>query len=71
MRLLRVIGAEALGVFVDDGAYAVSILAWLGIAWMLGRIPLPPPWPALILPAGLMVVLVIHARRRAGADRQA
>ncbi len=64
---MRVILQELLGLFVDDGAFAVAILVWLAVAYLgLPRLALAAPWPALILFAGLVVILAESTLRRAG-----
>jgi hypothetical protein len=66
VRRLRFILAELYGLFVDDGRFALAILAWIGFVWKI----LPwlglAPWaagPALF--AGLAVILFEGAWRRA------
>ncbi|MBU6499526.1 MAG: hypothetical protein KGJ41_16770 [Rhodospirillales bacterium] len=61
---LRTILSEILGLFVDDGAFAVAILAWIALLWWLA------PWltPTLrgpLLFAGLAAILLESALRRA------
>lgn len=57
---------ELLGLFVDDGTYALAILTWLGVAWfVLPRLPMAGPWAGVVLFAGLAGVLLESALRRA------
>ena len=67
MSWLRTILAEAVGLFVDDTSFALVILAWLAFAWLvLPRLALPVPWPPVLLFAGLVLILLESAVRRAG-----
>jgi hypothetical protein len=66
MRWLETIVAELFGLFVDDGSFALAIVIWLGAVWLvLPRLPTPPAWNSVILFAGLAVILVESALRRA------
>ena len=66
MRWLRTVASEALGLFVDDVGYAISILAWLFAAWvLLPRLDLPPSAKGAILFVGLAAILIESAARRA------
>jgi hypothetical protein len=63
---LRSIAAEIFGLFVDDGAFAVAIVAWLALLWwLLPRVGLGASWNALLLVAGLVAILVDSVLRRA------
>ena len=67
MRWFKSIGSEAIGLFVDDGSFAVAILVWLGACWLvLPRLGLPAVLPPAILFAGLIGVLAISTVKRAG-----
>ncbi len=56
---------EIFGLFVDDGTYALAILAWLVIAWLaLPSFAVGPEWQGAILFAGLAVILLASAWRR-------
>ncbi len=62
--------AECLGLFVDDGRLAAALLLWIAAAGLvLPRLGLPTAMPPLILFAGLAVILVESAARRARAGR--
>ncbi len=66
MNWLRTIVTETFGLFVDDGAFAVAILAWLIVTGVV--LPHAGTAPALkgpILFAGLAVILLESATRRA------
>ncbi len=66
MEWLKTVGAEFIGLFVDDVGFAVAILVWVLIAALvLPRLGLPDPLPALLLFAGLAGILVESAVRRA------
>jgi hypothetical protein len=67
MSWLKTIILEIYGLFVDDGTYAVAIVAWLAIAALvLPRLDIPASADALILFAGLLLILFESTLRRAG-----
>jgi hypothetical protein len=64
MKWLRTICREILGLFVDDGSFAVAILAWLGVVWFISRHMWPGSvWSAVTLSAGLVLILIESAVR--------
>lgn len=67
MQWFRVISREIFGLFVDDGSFAIAIIVWLGIVWLLllPRLGVFSPWNGLILFAGLGCILVENTLRRA------
>lgn len=66
MSWIKTIGRELFGLFVDDGSFAVIILAWLAIvAMLLPRLGLPSPWHGIVLFAGLALIFIESATRRA------
>ena len=66
MTTLKAIGAELIGLFVDDRGFAIAILAWILVACLiLPRLGLPPAIPALILFAGLVAILLESTTRKA------
>lgn len=66
MPWLRSILTEIWGLFVDDGSFALAILIWLAVCWLvLPRFGVPPQAEGPILFAGLAIVLVESAFRRA------
>jgi hypothetical protein len=66
MPWLRTIVTETFGLFVDDGAFAGAILAWLIVAGLvLPHIGTAAAVKGPILFAGLAVILVESATRRA------
>ncbi len=70
MPWLKTAAGELLGLFVDDGNFALAIVVWLAAAWLLlPRLGLPPALPPAILFAGLVAILVESAARRARQGR--
>ena len=66
MAWVRTAWSEFIGLFVDDGSFALAIMAWLALSWLLlPRLPLPPAWPPAILFAGLAAILLESVLRRA------
>lgn len=58
------IAGEIWGLFVDDIGLAIAALVWVLLVWMGARWLGPAAGPALF--AGLAVILVTSALRRAG-----
>ncbi len=66
MRWLKTILVECWGLFIDDGRYAITIVAWLLLAWLvLPHLHFGGDWNVLILFAGLLAILLENAWRRA------
>ena len=66
MSWITTILREVFGLFVDDGSFAVTILAWVvAIGLVPSRLGLPSPWCATLLFVGLALILLESARRRA------
>jgi hypothetical protein len=66
MNWLKSILTELVGLFVDDGLYAIAIVAWLLLTWLLiSRFDLSPVVGAVVLFGGLVLILVESATRRA------
>ena len=66
MSWLRTAVREVFGLFVDDGSYALAILFWVGLAWlMLPRFPTLVPWSGALLFIGLAATLAVSAVIRA------
>jgi len=66
MKLLKRIFDEALGLFVDDGAYAASIIVWLiGMAALARFTVFGPVAAGPLLFIGLAGILVQGALRKA------
>ncbi|MBS0560595.1 MAG: hypothetical protein JSR21_11125 [Proteobacteria bacterium] len=71
MSWLRTVRDELIGLFVDDGRFAASIVGWIVLcALVLPRVSLPAATPPILLFAGLAVILVHNAARRAREGRQ-
>jgi hypothetical protein len=70
MKWLRTIFRKILGLFVDDGRFALAILTWLGIVWVISRHLGPRNvWSAVVLSAGLVLILIESAVRFAKRSR--
>jgi hypothetical protein len=66
MKLIRAILREALALFVDDGALALAIIAWLiAVGLMVHFVLGARVWGGGWLFAGLAVLLLESATRRA------
>jgi hypothetical protein len=66
MSWLKAIFQEILGLFVEDGSFAMAILVWLTLLWwVLPHFPMAGAWRAGILFAGLVAILVESVLRRA------
>lgn len=66
MQWMKSVLGEIFGLFVDDGSFAIAVVVWLGLVWLvLPRIDIPAGAKAPILFAGLVVILVESALRRA------
>ncbi len=67
MPWIKTIAAELFGLFVDDIRFAVAIIAWIGLNWLLSlNFPQGAEWSGAFLFAGLGVILLWSAMRRAG-----
>lgn len=66
MQWIRTILSEIYGLFVDDGSFAIAILIWLTLYWLLvPRIGTLHGVMGPILFVGLAAILVESATRRA------
>ena len=66
MSWITTIARELLGLFVDDGSFAVTILAWVvAVGLIPTRLGLAPQWLAPLLFVGLALILLESAARRA------
>ncbi len=69
MTWLNTVWSEFIGLFVDDGSFAIAILAWLATCGLLlPRLGLASTWPPLILFVGLVLILAESAARGAMRD---
>lgn len=79
MQAIRTILREILGLFVDDGSFALAILLWIGLVW-IGQVCIGQVWIGLprlhlaipggiILFAGLAILLLESATRFARRRR--
>jgi hypothetical protein len=58
MKWARPIVRELWGLFVDDGAFALAIVIWLAIAWLILPTFMPASsWAGVALFLGLALVL--------------
>ncbi len=66
MQWIKRVLAELFGLFVDDGSFAVAILAWVAVVWLvLPRLGMSAAAGGIILFAGLALILVESVLRRA------
>jgi hypothetical protein len=66
MSWLKTIIQEVVSLFVDDGAFALAIVIWLGLVGLLAwRVETARGWAGLALVVGLVVVLGESVQRRA------
>jgi FtsH-binding integral membrane protein len=66
MPWIRTVLREIFGLFVDDGSFAVAIILWLALVWLVvPRLALPSGWGGLVLFAGLILILFESVLRRA------
>lgn len=66
MSWLNSVWSELIGLFVDDGRFAIAILLWLGACLqVLPHLEVPSALPPVILFVGLVVILAESATRLA------
>jgi hypothetical protein len=66
MSWIRTVLREIFGLFVDDGSFAVAIILWLALVWLVvPRLALPSGLGGLVLFAGLVAILFESVLRRA------
>lgn len=71
MKWIKTILREIYGLFVDDIAFALAILIWLGIVrWAMLRLNIAPAITATILFAGLVLILIESTLRYARRKRE-
>jgi hypothetical protein len=66
MSWITTIFREVFGLFVDDGSFALTIVAWVAAVGLIpARLGLAPQWVAPLLFVGLALILIESAARRA------
>ena len=66
MKWIENILREIYGLFVDDGSFALAILIWIAaVRWVTPHLSVPPAAAAIILFAGLALILAESATRYA------
>ncbi|GAC1362489.1 MAG: hypothetical protein NVSMB3_10760 [Acidobacteriaceae bacterium] len=71
MGWMRTVLREVWGLFVDDGSFAVAIVAWVALVWLLERgLRVASVVGGTALFAGLGVILVESLLRYARAKRR-
>jgi len=65
VKTIRTIAAELYGLFVDDGRFALVILVWLAVCWLVLPRLLSPAWLGIVLVSGLLAALAESTWRRA------
>lgn len=64
MQSLKKIFTELFGLFVENGSFALAILIWLGLAWLVvPHLAIPPILSGPILFAGLALILIENTTR--------
>jgi hypothetical protein len=64
MNSMKIIFREILGLFVDDGSFALAILLWLAVVgWATPRLGIPAAIRGVVLFAGLALILTESATR--------
>jgi hypothetical protein len=58
MRWVRSIAREVLGLFVDDGSFAIAILAWAAVVFGLARMRPGESWTGPAFFCGLALILI-------------
>jgi hypothetical protein len=67
MSRTRAVLHEIWGLFVDDGWFALWIVVWLAVGWILPRLGLPGTWSCILFavgPAGLLIVSTVRQSTR-------
>ncbi len=65
MSWLRTIATELLGLFVDDASFAVSVLLWVAVAWLVLPRLLPGGWDGIAFFVGVAALVIGSALRSA------
>jgi hypothetical protein len=66
MNWLSAVLKELWGLFVDDGLFALSILVWLAVGWMLPRFGAPNVLTCILFAVGLAALLTASTLLGAG-----
>jgi hypothetical protein len=70
MGWIRTTVREIVGLFVDDGSFALAIVVWVVLALAVVRHGgSPAPWQGPVLFAGLAAILVESVMRAAGRKK--
>lgn len=70
MKWIKTVLREIFGLFVDDDAFALAILIWLGLMhWIAPRLNLPATTFAILFFAGLALILIESTARYARRKR--
>jgi Ca2+/H+ antiporter, TMEM165/GDT1 family len=69
MRILNKILHELVGLFIDDGTLAATVLIWIALCGLLLRLLPADAWQGAIFFVGLAVILIENAARSARASR--
>ena len=66
MSWLKIVWHELVGIFIDDGWFALAIVVWLVLlGGLLPHVPVRPIWQAVLLFGGLAAILTESVLRRA------
>jgi len=68
MTVLRTAAREIIGLFVDDWAFALLLVAWVALFAALGQ-RLPASWEGTVFFAGLAILTLVFAVRKARSVR--
>ncbi len=68
MSVLRTAAREMIGLFVDDWAFALLLVAWVAVFATLGQ-RLPASWEGAVFFAGLATLTLVFAVRKAASVR--
>jgi hypothetical protein len=62
---MKTIVQELLGLFIDDGSFALAIVVWIAVLWFLAaRVLHGATWSGAVLFAGLGLILLASTIRR-------
>jgi hypothetical protein len=70
MNLIKTILKGIFGLFVDDGSFAVLIVAWIVATWLLSfKVMQTPEWGTLLFFVGLIAILLGSTASRSGSSK--